>query len=241
MNPLVVCDGLTKRFGNVNALDGVDLQLSAGRIIGLLGPNGSGKTTLIKLLTGLLEPTDGTVEIDGKPVGVQTKALVSYLPDKMYYAGWMKASDMLDLFADFYADFRRDRAEAMCRALGIDLGMKIKAMSKGTQEKLQLILVMCREARLYLLDEPIAGVDPAAREFILQTILTNYSVGSTVLISTHLISDVEQVLDEAVFLRQGRVVRHESVDSIRQTEGRSLDEVFREVFRTVPLCDFDRR
>lgn len=241
MNPLVVCDRLTKRFGNVNALDGVDLQLSAGRIIGLLGPNGSGKTTLIKLLTGLLEPTDGTVEIDGKPVGVQTKALVSYLPDKMYYAGWMKASDMLDLFADFYADFRRDRAEAMCRALGIDLGMKIKAMSKGTQEKLQLILVMCREARLYLLDEPIAGVDPAAREFILQTILTNYSVGSTVLISTHLISDVEQVLDEAVFLRQGRVVRHESVDSIRQAEGRSLDEVFREVFRTVPLCDFGRR
>lgn len=241
MNQLVVCDGLTRRFGSVNALDRVSLQLPAGRIIGLLGPNGSGKTTLIKILTGLLEPTDGTAEIDGKPVGVQTKALVSYLPDKMYYADWMKASDLIDLFADFYADFRRDRAEAMCRALGIDPGMRIKAMSRGTQEKLQLILVMCREARLYLLDEPIAGVDPAAREFILQTILTNYSPGSTVLISTHLISDVEQVLDEAVFLRQGRVVRHESVDSIRQTEGRSLDEVFREVFRTVPLCDFDRR
>ena len=168
-------------------------------------------------------------------VGVQTKAVVSYLPDKMYYAGWMKTRDLIELFADFYADFRKDRAEAMCQALGIGLNAKVKAMSKGTKEKLQLILVMSRNAKLYLLDEPIAGVDPAAREFILQTILTNYSPESTVLISTHLIADVEPVLDDVIFLKEGRVVRFDSVDNIRQAEGKSVDEVFREIFRTIPM------
>ena len=168
-------------------------------------------------------------------IGVGTKAVVSYLPDKMYYAGWMKGKDLINLFADFYADFRKDRAVAMCSALAIDLNMKVKAMSKGTQEKLQLILVMSREAKLYLLDEPIAGVDPAAREFILRTILANYSPESTVLISTHLIADVEPVLDEAVFLKEGRIVRYDSVDHIREAEGKSVDEVFREIFRTVPI------
>ncbi len=235
MNQLVVCDGLTKCFGTNTALDKVCLQLPAGRIIGLLGPNGSGKTTLIKILTGLLRPTQGSVQIAGMEIGPQTKAIVSYLPDKMYYAGWMKTSDLLGLFSDFYADFRRERAESMCNALGIGLNTKIKTMSKGTKEKLQLILVMCRDAKLYLLDEPIAGVDPAAREFILHTILTNYSPESTVLISTHLIADVEPVLDEVVFLKQGRVVRHDTVDSIREHEGKSVDEVFREIFRTVPI------
>lgn len=235
MKELVQCSGVSKAFEAVRALNGVELTLPAGRIIGLLGPNGSGKTTLIKILTGLLCPTEGSVRIDGMEVGVQTKAVVSYLPDKMYYAGWMKTRDLIELFADFYADFRKDRAEAMCQALGIGLNEKVKAMSKGTKEKLQLILVMSRNAKLYLLDEPIAGVDPAAREFILQTILTNYSPESTVLISTHLIADVEPVLDDVIFLKEGRVVRFDSVDNIRQAEGKSVDEVFREIFRTIPM------
>lgn len=235
MTTTIVCEKLCKSYAGTQALRDVDLHLPAGRIVGLLGPNGSGKTTLIKILAGLLCPTTGQATICGEPIGVSTKARVSYLPDKMYYAGWMRASDLMELFSDFYADFRRDRAEAMCRALGIDLSAKVKSMSKGTKEKLQLILVMCRQASVYLLDEPIAGVDPAAREFILQTILTNYSPESTVLISTHLIADVEPVLDEAVFLKDGSVVIYDAVDNIRTREGKSLDAVFRDVFRTVPF------
>ena len=235
MTTTIVCEKLCKSYAGTQALRDVDLHLPAGRIVGLLGPNGSGKTTLIKILAGLLCPTSGQATICGEPIGVSTKARVSYLPDKMYYAGWMRASDLMELFSDFYADFRRDRAEAMCRALGIDLSAKVKSMSKGTKEKLQLILVMCRQASVYLLDEPIAGVDPAAREFILQTILTNYSPESTVLISTHLIADVEPVLDEAVFLKDGSGVIYDAVDNIRTREGKSLDAVFRDVFRTVPF------
>lgn len=235
MTTTIVCEKLCKSYAGTQALRDVDLHLPAGRIVSLLGPNGSGKTTLIKILAGLLCPTSGQATICGEPIGVSTKARVSYLPDKMYYAGWMRASDLMELFSDFYADFRRDRAEAMCRALGIDLSAKVKSMSKGTKEKLQLILVMCRQASVYLLDEPIAGVDPAAREFILQTILTNYSPESTVLISTHLIADVEPVLDEAVFLKDGSVVIYDAVDNIRTREGKSLDAVFRDVFRTVPF------
>ncbi len=235
MTTTIVCEKLCKSYVGTQALRDVDLHLPAGRIVGLLGPNGSGKTTLIKILAGLLCPTSGQATICGEPIGVSTKARVSYLPDKMYYAGWMRANDLMELFSDFYADFRRDRAEAMCRALGIDLSAKVKSMSKGTKEKLQLILVMCRQASVYLLDEPIAGVDPAAREFILQTILTNYSPESTVLISTHLIADVEPVLDEAVFLKDGSVVIYDAVDNIRTREGKSLDAVFRDVFRTVPF------
>ena len=234
MNDLVVCSGLTKRFGALTALDHVDLRLNSGRIVGLLGPNGSGKTTLIKLMSGLLRPTEGNISIAGYPIGPQSKAVVAYLPDKMFYANWMKAEDLIDLFADFYADFRRERAEAMCAALGIGMRASVKSMSKGTQEKLQLILVMSRDAKLYLLDEPIAGVDPAARDFILRTILTNYTPESTILLSTHLIADIEPVLDEAVFLKEGRVVRHDTVDHIREVEGKSVDEVFREIFRTIP-------
>lgn len=231
-SPLVLCNALTKTYDRVTALKGIDLMLPSGCIVGLLGPNGSGKTTLIKILAGLLNPTEGEVTVDGKPIGIESKAIVSYLPDRMYFANWMRASDLIDLFADFYTDFRKERAEAMCTALGISLDMKIKSMSKGTQEKLQLIVVMSRQAKLYLLDEPIAGVDPAAREFILQTILTNYSPESTVLISTHLISDVEPVLDAAIFIKEGRVVRCDSVENIRQSEGKSLDELFRDIFRT---------
>ena len=228
---LVTCTGLAKRYGQKEALRGIDLQLAPGRIIGLLGPNGSGKTTLIKLLCGLLQPTEGSITVDNNPVGPHSKAVISYLPDKMYYADWMRVSDLFDLFADFYADFDRQRAETMCLSLGIASRDRIKTMSKGTKEKVQLVLVMARRARLYLLDEPIAGVDPAAREFIMNTILTNYDEKASVLISTHLISDVEPVLDEAIFLREGQVVLHDNADALREREGKSLDALFRDVFR----------
>lgn len=228
---LVTCVGLTKRYGQKEALSKLSLQLAPGRIIGLLGPNGSGKTTLIKLLCGLLQPTEGSITVDGSPVGPHSKSVISYLPDKMYYADWMRVSDLFDLFSDFYADFDRERAENMCLSLGIAPSDRLKTMSKGTKEKVQLLLVMARRAKLYLLDEPIAGVDPAAREFILNTILTNYDENASVLISTHLISDVEPVLDEAIFLREGQVVLHDNADALREREGKSLDALFRDVFR----------
>lgn len=230
-NTLIRCAGLTKRFGAKEALRGVDLELGSGRIVGLLGPNGSGKTTLIKILNGLLTPTEGFVLISGFEPGVETHARVSYLPDRMYFADWMKAADLVDFFADFYADFDRQKASEMCAALHIAPGDRIKTMSKGTKEKLQLVMVMSRAAELYLLDEPIAGVDPAARDFILNTILTNYNENGTVLISTHLISDIERVLDEVVFLKEGRIVCHDTVDNIRENAGKSVDGLFREMFR----------
>ena len=231
MNELVRCTNLSRSFGEVRALYNVNLSLPGGRIVGLLGPNGSGKTTLIKILNGLLQPTAGEVRIAGNAPGVETKKIVSYLPDRGYFPEWMRVGDMIELFADFYADFDRVKAAEMCRVLGLDEKLPIKTLSKGTREKMQLMLVMSRAAKLYLLDEPIAGVDPAAREFIMRTILTNYSEDGTVLISTHLILDVEQVLDEAVFLRQGELVLHESVDSIRERTGGSVDQLFRDMFR----------
>ena len=229
---LVKCTNLSRSFGEIRALNDVNLSLPSGRIIGLLGPNGSGKTTLIKILNGLLQPTSGEARIAGNLPGVESKKLISYLPDRGYFPEWLNVGDMIDMFADFYADFDRAKADEMCRALGLERSMRIKTLSKGTREKMQLMLVMSRKARLYLLDEPIAGVDPAAREFIMRTILTNYSEDGSVLISTHLILDVEQVLDEAVFLRQGSVVLHESVDSIRERTNGSVDQLFREMFRT---------
>lgn len=232
--PLIQCQDVWKRYGKKEALRGLNLTLESGKIVGLLGPNGSGKTTLIKVLNGLLCPEHGTVLIDGEAPGTYTKSIISYLPDKPYFAGWMKVSDLFDFFGDFYMDFDRDRAEQMCKALLIDTSLKMKTLSKGTKEKVQLILVMSRRAKLYLLDEPIAGVDPAARDFILSTILNNYNQDGTVLISTHLISDVERVLDEVVFIQNGQVVRQELVDDIREKEGKSVDELFREVFRTIP-------
>ena len=232
---LIVCQGLSKAYGRKPALSGVDLEVGRGRIVGLLGPNGSGKTTLIKLLCGLIQPTAGTLAVDGLPIGPETKALISYLPDRMYFANWMRATDLFDLFRDFYRDFDYDKATAMCRSLGVEPRDRIKTMSKGTKEKVQLVLVMARKAQLYLLDEPIAGVDPAARDFILRTILTNYNEEGTVLISTHLIADIEKVLDEAVFLKEGKLVLHETVDNIREREGRSVDALFREIFRAQPM------
>ena len=232
---LIECRGLYKSYGLRPALSGVDLAVGPGRIVGLLGPNGSGKTTLIKLLCGLLQPTRGELAVDGSLVGPYTKSVVSYLPDRMYFADWMKASDLFDLFRDFYSDFQYEKAIDMCRSLGVDPGDRLKSMSKGTKEKVQLVLVMARNARLYLLDEPIAGVDPAARDFILRTILTNYNEEGTVLISTHLISDVEKVLDEAIFLKEGKIMLHATVDDIREREGKSVDALFREIFRAMPM------
>lgn len=233
-NALIKCESLFKAYGANHALNGINLEVGSGRIVGLLGPNGSGKTTLIKILCGLLKETSGLVAVDGTYPGAYTKSIISYLPDKMYFADWMRASDMLDLFQDFYADFDRKKAEAMCVALGIQMNQRIKAMSKGTKEKMQLVLVMSRKTKVYLLDEPIAGVDPAARDFILNTILTNYNEDGTVVISTHLITDIEQVLDEVIFLQNGTIVRHDTVDNIREREGKSVDAVFRDVFRATP-------
>ena len=231
MEYILECKALTKRYESNLALDAVDLRLAPGRIIGLLGPNGSGKTTLIKLANGLLTPTAGEILIDGQKPGAQTKAIVSYLPERNALPEWMRVKQAIDFYADFYADFRRDAANAMVAQLGLEPTQRIKTMSKGTKEKLQLILVMSRKAKLYLLDEPIGGVDPAARDYILRTILSNYSEDATVLISTHLIADVEQVLDEVIFLRNGRIELHESVDAIRDERGKSVDALFREVFR----------
>ena len=235
MTDLITCQGLTKTFGVKNALQGVELHVGPGRIVGLLGPNGSGKTTLIKLLCGLIQPTSGFLAVDGQSIGPYTKSVVSYLPDRMYFADWMTVGDLLEVFRAFYSDFDYPRATAMCRALGIGPKDRLKAMSKGTKEKVQLVMVMARRAKLYLLDEPIAGVDPAARDYILSTILTNYNEEGTVLISTHLISDIERVLDEVIFLKEGQVVLHDPVDMIREREGKSVDALFREVFRTVPV------
>lgn len=230
-NPILECKNLSRYYDAKAALDDVNLTIGRGKIVGLLGPNGAGKTTLIKLANGLIRPSSGQIIIDGVAPGIHTKEIVSYLPDKDYFAKWMKASDVLNLFEEFYSNFSRKKADRMCETLGIKQDMPIKAMSKGTREKLQLILVMSRNAELYLLDEPIAGVDPAARDFILSTIVNNYNEDGTIIISTHLISDVERVLDEVVFIKDGRIVRHDTVDDIKEKEGKSIDEVFRDDFR----------
>ena len=228
--------GLTMRYTNKLALDKLTLDLPQGKIVGLLGPNGSGKTTFIKLAAGLLTPTEGTITICGQSIGPATKAIVSYLPDRPYFSRQMTVAQQLDFFQDFYADFDRSRAETMLEALGIRSDAKFRTLSKGTQEKVQLVLVMSRRAKLYLLDEPIGGVDPAARDYILNTIISNYDPSATILISTHLISDVERVLDEFIFLYQGNVVRSGNADETREETGKSLDELFREVFRCLPNC-----
>ena len=234
METVLKASNLSKVYGATRALNNLCLELPAGKIIGLLGPNGSGKTTLIKLTAGLLTPTLGTIEVCGTPVGPETKAIVSYLPDRVYFNQSQKICQLLDYFQDFYADFDRPRAEQMLADLGIDLKQKFKTLSKGAREKVQLALVMSRRARLYLLDEPIAGVDPAARDYILRTVINNYDRQATVLISTHLIADVEPVLDEFLFINQGQVIRWGTVDQVREETGKSLDQLFREVFRCFP-------
>ncbi|HZK34777.1 MAG TPA: ABC transporter ATP-binding protein [Bacillota bacterium] len=222
---------MSKYFGQVKALDNVSLNIPKGKIIGLLGPNASGKSTFIKICNELLTPTAGELKIGGYKPGIETKKIVSYLPERTYLNDWMKVSDIINFFSDFYDNFNPDKAYDMLKRLDINSEDRLKTMSKGTKEKVQLILVMSREAELFLLDEPIAGVDPAARDYILDTILSNYSQDSTIILSTHLISDIEKVLDEVIFLKEGRVEMTKSVDEIRAESGQSVDALFREVFK----------
>lgn len=231
MSEILRCEGLCKNYGNKPALKSLDLSLESGKIIGLLGPNGSGKTTLIKLACGLLKPTSGKIIIDGKEVGVETKSVVSYLPERNYIPLWMTVENIIDFFCDFYKDFRKELAYDMLKRLNINAKDKIKTMSKGTKEKVQLILVMSRNAKLYLLDEPIAGVDPAARDYIMDTILTNYNPEASVIISTHLIQDIEKILDDVVMIQYGNLRIHGSADDIREQKNMSIDQLFREVFK----------
>ncbi len=228
---ILECTDLSKNYGQKAALKNVNLTIEPGQIVGLLGPNGSGKTTLIKLINGLLQPSSGTIRVNGIKPGMETKAIVSYLSDKNYLSDWMRVEDIVHMFNDFYADFNMQKALDMLKDLDIDYKQKFKTLSKGTKEKVQLILVMAREAKLYVLDEPIAGVDPAARDYILRTILKNYNPEATVIISTHLIQDVEQIFDSVIFINNGEIALHETVDDVRFKFNKSVDQLFREVFK----------
>jgi ABC-2 type transport system ATP-binding protein len=230
-NAILECKNLVKSYGGKKALNGINLTINRGRIVGLLGPNGSGKSTLIKLANGLLTPSNGEILIGGLKPGVETKKIVSYLPERTYLNDWMKVSDIINFFSDFYSDFNKEKAYDMLEKLKINAEDKLKTMSKGTKEKVQLILVMSREAELYFLDEPIAGVDPAARDYILNTIINNYNENATVIISTHIISDIEKILDDVIFLSYGEISLTKSVDEIREEKGMSVDALFREEFR----------
>ena len=231
MSELLHCQDLTKKYGNLTALDNMNLTVHSGKIIGLLGPNGSGKTTFIKLINGLLTPTWGSLWIAEKIPGVESKKVISYLPDNNFLNSWMTVSQLVDFFCDFYDDFRKDLAYEMFQKLNIQPNRKLKTLSKGNKEKVCLILIMSRNAKLYVLDEPIAAVDPAARDYVISTIINNYNPEASVIISTHLIADIEPILDEAIFLNNGKVVLHKSVDEIREEYGKSVDELFREEFK----------
>lgn len=231
MNYLIESNHLGKRYNDTYALSDINLRIQKGKIIGLLGPNGSGKTTLIKIINGLLTPTTGEIFIQGNKPGVETKKIVSYLPERTYLNEWMSVREQLDYFEDFYEDFQRKQAEEMLHNLNIRPEDKLKTMSKGTKEKVQLILVMSRKAEIYVLDEPIGGVDPAARDYILKTIIGSYNEDATVIISTHLIAEIENILDEVIFLQHGQIRFHAPVDEIRSKEGKSIDQLFREVYK----------
>lgn len=231
MNTILECKSLSKHYSNLVALNNIDLTIERGKIIGLLGPNGSGKTTLIKLINGLLVPTSGELLIDGKKPGPETKRIVSYLPERTYLPDWMSISDTINFFADFYQNFDKSKCQDMLARLKLDRKRKLKTLSKGTKEKVQLMLVMSRQADLYCLDEPIGGVDPAARDYILNTIISNYNENASVIISTHLISDIEKILDEFIFIKDGILTYHAEVDEVRSREGKSIDTLFREVFK----------
>jgi ABC-2 type transport system ATP-binding protein len=230
MSDILEIKHLTKNYGDITALSDVTLSLEGGKIIGLLGSNGSGKTTLLKTIAGILQPTSGTVTVDGMEIGTETKKIVSYLPERTYLYSWMRTRDIIDYFDDFYEDFNKENALRMLKALSVNENAKLKTLSKGTREKVQLVLVMSRKAKVYLLDEPIAGVDPVAREFILETILSNRAPDSMILISTHLITDVEKVLDSFVFIRDGKLLMKQDVESVRES-GKTVDELFREVYK----------
>lgn len=231
MNSLIEIRGLSKNYGRKKVLDGLDLSIGSGKIIGLLGPNASGKSTLIKIINGLLQPSSGTVLINGEKPGTKTKAIVSYLPERTYINSAMTVRQVVNYFKDFYSDFDEERAYNMLYDLKIDPSSKIKTLSKGTKEKVQLILVMSRKAKLYILDEPIGGVDPAARSYVIRTIINNYPPESTIIIVTHLISEIEQICDEVCFLNNGKIVLHENTDTIRVKKGTSVDALFREEFK----------
>lgn len=231
MKPIIECRSLTKKYGNFYALNNLNLTLEKGQIIGLLGPNGSGKTTLIKLLNGLLTATSGEIYIDGEPLGVETKKIVSFLPERTYLNAHRKVKDIISYFADFYDNFDSERAYRMLKHLEINPEARLKSLSKGTKEKVQLILVMSRDAALYILDEPIGAVDPTARDYILNTILTNYNENATILLSTHLIHDIENILDRVIFIQNGHIITNSTVDEIRTEKKQSVDALFREVFR----------
>ena len=230
MSKIVECINLSKYYGSFKALDDVNLQIESGRIVGLLGPNGSGKTTLIKILNGLLTPSSGSVLIDGEKPGEKTKSIVSYLPDTNFLNSWMTVEQIVDLFKDFYSDFDEEKAYSMLSKLRVNKDAKLKNLSKGNKEKVCLILIMSRKAKLYILDEPIAAVDPATRDFILSTILNNYHDDSTIIISTHLIHDIESVLDDVLFLEDGRISLQRTKQEIVD-RGKTVDELFREVFK----------
>ena len=231
MSAIFECRNLHKRFGPYEALAGVDLAIEPGKIVGLLGPNGSGKTTMIKLANGLLVPSEGEILIDGKPIGEETKKIVSYLPDKNYLNDWMRVKELLAFFSDFYEDFDAEKAKRLLDRLEIGQNDRLKYMSKGTKEKVQLVVTMSREAKIYFLDEPIAGVDPAARDFILETILSNYNPEAALVISTHLIADIEKILNDVIFIKKGHIVLHEDKSQLEAQRGSSIDEIFREEFR----------
>lgn len=228
---ILKCAALAKSYGRTRALDGLDIAVEPGRIVGLLGPNGSGKTTLIKLANGLLRPSSGQILIDGREPGIESKKLVSYLPERTCVPDWMSGAGLMGFYGDFYADFDKKAAEEMLARLEIDPKARLKHLSKGNREKVQLIMVMARRAKLYLLDEPIGGVDPAARDFILGTIISNYNPEAAVVISTHLIADVERVLDDVIFINHGKAVLASTADELREKHGKSVDQVFREVFK----------
>ena len=230
MSDILEINHLTKNYSDITALSDVTLSLEGGKIIGLLGSNGSGKTTLLKMIAGILQPTSGSVTVNGMEIGTETKKIVSYLPERTYLYSWMRTRDIIDYFDDFYEDFNKENALRMLKALGVNENAKLKTLSKGTREKVQLVLVMSRKAKVYLLDEPIAGVDPVAREFILETILSNRAPESMILISTHLINDVEKVLDSFVFIRDGKLLMKQDVESVRES-GKTVDELFREVYK----------
>ncbi|HBR30472.1 MAG: ABC transporter ATP-binding protein [Eubacteriales bacterium] len=231
MENILECSNLFKYYSGKPALYNLNVSFPKGKIIGLLGPNGSGKTTLIKIVAGLLTPSSGTVTINGMKPGVETKNMISYLPERQYFSSWMTVNDILTVFNEFYTDFDIARARDMMQRLGITPENKIKTLSKGTKEKVQLVLVMSRRAKLYLLDEPIGGVDPATRDYILNTIITNYNEDSTIIISTHLIYEIEKILDDFVFINRGQIVMGGEVDRVRAERNISIDELFREVFR----------
>ena len=222
---------LVKQYKDKRALNGISFELGAGKIVGLLGPNGSGKTTLIKTVAGLLTQDGGSIEVCGNKVGKESKALISYLPDKNFLCDWMTVNEMIAYTKDFFPDFRTERALEMISSLGIEAKRRIKTLSKGTKEKVALIIAMSRDAKLYLLDEPIAGVDPAARDYVIRTIINNYSSDATVVISTHLIYDIEKILSDAIFINDGKIVLKGQVDDLRIEKQKSIDELFREVFR----------